>query len=1166
MSTTPKVLLKRSSQTGRVPAAGDLDYGELAINFADGKIYYKDNTNTIKAFVDSARVQSIADAVEVVAQAQLDSGEVTSLVDSAYVQARVPLSYLESLIDSAYVQARQIYYTGFDSDFDARLAIKTTDNLTEGSTNLYYTKARVDSDIALSLNDSGNVVNITISNTIYDTVDSAYVNARVNAANYLDSAEAIQLIDSAYVQARQITYDFLDSAEAVAIIDSHVNKTFVDALNIDADRLDGYHGNYYLDWNNTTNKPTILDLVDVSTQITADVDKAFVDALNVDADTVDGYHAQAFFDAIDSAVNALIDGAPGALDTLNELAAALNDDSDAYNNLLSLIAAKLDSAEAIALIDSAHVRARQDYAYSSLTGVPTNVSSFTNDANYLDSTAAQALIDSAYISTVYNQSLNTTDDVIFNTVQAPVTFRAKNDAGSTLNVGEVVYIKGVDGNTPTVDRADADDANKMPAFGIVAVAANDQANVEIVTFGALQGVNTTGYMLGQTVYVSTTPGQFTNDKPSGVSSLIQNIGQVVRVASNGIIRVGGAGRTNATPNLNAGQIFYGNDSNYSVATDLTSVIDSAYINQRITPHYTGFDSDFGTKTTDDLTEGSTNLYYTKARADSDIAASLNDSGNTVNITINNTITDTVDSAYVLARVAEAPFLDSADAIQLIDSVYVQARQDYAYGSLTGTPYIPTFGNDYIDSATVVAIIASEGLDSDLVTQLVDSAYIQLRDRFQDSSLVTSTVDSSYVQIRVPESYLSTIIDSDYVLARSPAGIDSALVVQIIDSAYVQARQSGVDSAAIIQLVDSAYVIARAGASTDSAAVSAIILSDVDSAYVQARQLNETAAPLTQSVYNFTATAAQTSFTGLNIDSDKFQVYLNGLLLPRADYTHNSTQLDLIVAADSGDVLEIVKFSGNDTGAQAIQQRHYIYTATSGQTVFTGADDNGSTLSYTQNRINVYLNGLLLLDSDDYTQNGAGTTVTFTSGVTAGHVVDIQTLSGNTGTFAPLEQTLYEFTADSGQTVFTGLDNNSATLDFSNDKITVYLNGILLSSGDYTPSGGNTITLDVGADSGNLLTVAKLSGNNIGLDSAQVNALIGAAAPNGVDSAAIIAMVDSAYVQARTLPGTDSAATQAMIDSNFLNVGSHFIPALDSTYDLGTPSKKWRDLYLSGNTI
>ena len=39
--TDPVVKLKRSDVTGKIPAASDLEYGEVALNYADGKIYYK---------------------------------------------------------------------------------------------------------------------------------------------------------------------------------------------------------------------------------------------------------------------------------------------------------------------------------------------------------------------------------------------------------------------------------------------------------------------------------------------------------------------------------------------------------------------------------------------------------------------------------------------------------------------------------------------------------------------------------------------------------------------------------------------------------------------------------------------------------------------------------------------------------------------------------------------------------------------------------------------------------------------------------------------------------------------------------------------------------------------------------------------------------------------
>ena len=42
-----KVLLKKSSVAGKVPLSTDLDYGEVALNYADGKLYYKSSTNVI---------------------------------------------------------------------------------------------------------------------------------------------------------------------------------------------------------------------------------------------------------------------------------------------------------------------------------------------------------------------------------------------------------------------------------------------------------------------------------------------------------------------------------------------------------------------------------------------------------------------------------------------------------------------------------------------------------------------------------------------------------------------------------------------------------------------------------------------------------------------------------------------------------------------------------------------------------------------------------------------------------------------------------------------------------------------------------------------------------------------------------------------------------------
>jgi hypothetical protein len=54
-----KVLLKKSSVAGRVPTPSDLDYGELAINYTDGKLYFKTSGNAISSLGGSQNFTQI---------------------------------------------------------------------------------------------------------------------------------------------------------------------------------------------------------------------------------------------------------------------------------------------------------------------------------------------------------------------------------------------------------------------------------------------------------------------------------------------------------------------------------------------------------------------------------------------------------------------------------------------------------------------------------------------------------------------------------------------------------------------------------------------------------------------------------------------------------------------------------------------------------------------------------------------------------------------------------------------------------------------------------------------------------------------------------------------------------------------------------------------------
>jgi len=167
-----------------------------------------------------------------------------------------------------------------------------------------------------------------------------------------------------------------------------------------------------------------------------------------------------------------------------------------------------------------------------------------------------------------------------------IEFDAK--ATEAITKGEAVYIAGIDGNTPTVALARANAAGTMPGFGIAADDIALNATGKITTFGSLTGLDAADFgetaitfSLGDTVYISSAEaGKLTNVAPAGEANFIQNIGKIERATptTNITIKVGGAGRSNATPALNDGNIFIGNASNQAVTTSLQTQVESYSIN------------------------------------------------------------------------------------------------------------------------------------------------------------------------------------------------------------------------------------------------------------------------------------------------------------------------------------------------------------------------------------------------------------------------------------------------------------------------------------------------------------------------------------------------------------------------------------------------------------
>ena len=169
---------------------------------------------------------------------------------------------------------------------------------------------------------------------------------------------------------------------------------------------------------------------------------------------------------------------------------------------------------------------------------------------------------------------NVTGDVTGD-VTGAIIVTGKNQSGSTIAAGVPVYISGQAGSGTefTVDIADADGTGTMPAIGITTASANNNAEVTILAFGKYVGLDTSSFSVGDELYVSTS-GTLTTTPPTGESAKLQKIAKVIRShASDGEIFVQGAGRTNAVPNLDDGDIFIGNSSNQATTSSFNTLAD-----------------------------------------------------------------------------------------------------------------------------------------------------------------------------------------------------------------------------------------------------------------------------------------------------------------------------------------------------------------------------------------------------------------------------------------------------------------------------------------------------------------------------------------------------------------------------------------------------------------
>ncbi len=824
---TTSIKLKKSSISGRVPNPGDLDYGELAINYADGILYFKNSTNVVGSIsgnsigVDSAATIAIIDSAYVQSRqinnpSGVDSSATINLIDSAYIQARqidtntqrdsafirgvfsaggditynsstgqfsldVESVYTADNFDSDYILAKDSANTAVErnkhdattKNFSVTVASKTADHVYNGTgsgsayvidgvqspiiqlqmgrtyrftlssssmsnhpfrfyydagrttqytTNVTTTSTYAEIEITESTptvlhyqcsahgymghafvigtrnltgfntdNLSEGSSNVYYSNTRVETlVDSSYVQSRqINNPSGVDSSATIDLIDSAYVQARQINNPSgVDSAATVDLIDS----AYVQARQI--------------------NNPSGVD----SSATIALVDSSYVQSRQIKY-TNDDFADSAF---VTSQINSLIDAAPGALNTLNELAAAIGDDANFSTTVTNSIATKLTSAQTSALIDSAYVQARQ---INNPSGVDSSATINLIDSSYVqarqtplppagvDSAATIALVDSAY-------------------VQARVTTSGGNDSATTIALIDSAYIQARQTLPDGVDSAATislvDSAYIQARFGTLR-----ESNNSLVLSGSIIPETDSAFSLG------TAQKKFKDLHLSGGTVFLDNLA----LSADPVTQTINIGQLDSNNIVNVVGVIATVDS-----AGVSAIVDSAFLEARLQ----SFVSEAELAAENFL--------------DSTAAISL------------------IDSSYIQARQSSGGggTTDSAAVIDLIDSAYVQARQSIGNTGITvqnqGST-LSTAGTTLNFTGTGVITSGNAGVKTVNVSGGLDSS--------KGIELINNTVNQTYINNKLGVDYGGYIVNAtnaleillasvnvDYGSPTAPAGLKS----------------------------------------------------------------------------------------------------------------------------------------------------------------------------------------------------------------------------------------------------------------------------------------------------------------------------------------------------------------------------------------------------------
>ena len=660
----------------------------------------------------------------------------------------------------------------------------------------------------------------------------------------------------------------------------------------------------------------------------------------------DVYSASAAIIAyIDSEVGGLIDSAPALLDTLNELAAAIGDDPSFFSNIRTTI----NSASAT--------------AYSS-------ASAYTNAASASLVSYTNSQINALSTTDIEEGSrLYFTNERAINSGSA--TYILQTSQQSIINTASAAAVTAVLDGAP----------GALDTLNELAAALGDNPDI-LSTF--ITSSTASSIYLTQSAYASASPNFATDAEVANKLDTSTYASASANFATDAEV----ANKLDTSTYASA-------SANFATDAELASAIVTA--SAAAVTYADGL-------TTTDIAEG-TNQYFTNQRAIDAASATY------ILQTSQQSIINSASAAAVTAVLDGAP-----GALDTLNELAAALNDDSSFAttvtnSLAAKLDASAASATYLTQATYASASANFATDAELANKLDTSTYASASTTFETvvnasaTYLSKASASSSYVpQNSTGNEYIQDQASSLFVHSNHTnvtATYDDANNQVIL----VGSAGGGGGGGASILVSASAPVGAVEGDAWFDNTDGSFYVYDgtfwVETAPEGSGSTDGGSFTRWSKTYSGSATLISgtddNSFS-LNYTPGLEQIFINGILQDPSNYTATSgSTIVLDEAVINNDVVEVVAVQSFNianayTKAEIDQKvsNYTRWTKTMGAsaTTISGLDDSSLTLSYTVGKEEIFVNGILLTKTTDYTAT-SGSTVVLVEAVSSGDIVEIK---------------------------------------------------------------------------------------------------------------------------------------------------------------------------------